>query len=112
MRESSEDARARRDRLIQLLAEPLRTAGFGVGLGGSVLTKGSSDKDLDLIVFPLNASDFSLDAARGTFLVAGMQLLWNRYEIARFWSDAGSSDTKHVEVWAYENRRVDVFFLS
>lgn len=126
MWESSEEAAARRDQqkqavllwtqaaaldFVASLIDVMRTAGFGVALGGSLL-RGDDKRDLDLVLFPLDATNFDLERARQVLRNKGMNPLWYRHEIARFWTLDGSSDDKHVEVWGWENHRVDVFFLK
>lgn len=126
MWESSEEAAARRDQqkqavllwtqaaaldFVASLIDVMRTAGFGVALGGSLL-RGDDKRDLDLVLFPLDATNFDLERARQVLRNKGMNPLWYRHEIARFWTLDGSIDDKHVEVWGWENHRVDVFFLK
>lgn len=97
--------------LIKELSPLLLEVGFDAGLLGSVLLRGESTHDLDLVVFPQDASCYDLQQARNAMGKAGMTILWHRHEIAGFWHKKRSGDTKHVEVWAHFLRRVDVFFL-
>ena len=97
--------------LIKDLQMPLKNAGFGIALAGSVLLEGESKNDLDLILFPQDTSSVNIEKARLVLQNGGMVPLWYRHEIAEFWFRAGSSDTKHVEVWAWNGHRVDIFFL-
>jgi hypothetical protein len=98
---------------LRPLEAPLRMSGFGLALGGSVLTKGKSDKDLDIVVFPLDSGLYDIRRARVCFHKAGMEQLWDHYDVLRFWhqGNPACTDDKHVEVWAWHNHRIDVFFL-
>lgn len=87
-----------------------------VALGGSVLMRGESRKDIDLIIYPHNASDESgWEVLEACLRAAGLSLFVSEYEVRAAWRDAGSTDTKHVSVWLTslheEGRRVDVFRL-
>lgn len=99
--------------LVAELTVPLKEAGYGVGVCGSVLVKGYSTHDLDLVVFPLNTSKLSVpgtsreDALRRV----GMALRHGQAVVQARWRKLGSTDEKHVEVWSYQGKRVDVFFL-
>jgi hypothetical protein len=98
-------------RAIQAAVEPL---GAHVGLLGSVLTKGSSEKDLDVLIYPANAStpptrESLHDALKGI----GMRLIGDEAWIKKRWAAAGGTDTKSVEFWIFRGgKRVDVFYLS
>jgi hypothetical protein len=86
--------------------------GFGIGLTGSVLKKKESSKDLDIIVFPLSSvTNNDLEELRNQFSKFGMVLSFTREQVTKFWRDAGSLDEKHVEVWMYNRKRIDVFYL-
>lgn len=97
--------------LIRLLSDDLRDAGFGVGIVGSVIVKGESDNDLDITVFPLKATQYVLGDAYDA-LSQHMTRQADFYQVIRTWHQKGSSDTKHVEIWVYKEKRVDVFFLK
>lgn len=102
-----EQARA----LIDELVEPLKVAGYGLALAGSVLHKGESKHDLDLIVFPLSSETTDLSPARKAFHACGLRLFVGREHVVETWRKQGSRDDKHVEIWERANRRVDIFFL-
>lgn len=89
----------------------LLSMGFHLGIAGSVALVGRSDNDLDLIVYPLNATRADVQDARDMLTTAGLKCLMNHHRVARAWRERGSTDTKHVEVWSYRGKRVDVFFL-
>lgn len=97
-------------RLIQAAVQPL---GFHVGLAGSVLTKGASSKDLDVIVYPHNRTSRPPVAAIHEALNGiGVVLTWDREFINKIRVEKGSTDTKHVEAFLYQGKRIDVFFLD
>jgi len=98
---------------IGRLLPHLEEAGFTVALTGSLLLGKESKKDLDLIVFPINASNFNNGLAHLAFEKIGMRVKATRGQVARTWESVGSFDTKHVEVWWTEDkRRIDVFYLK
>jgi hypothetical protein len=98
------------------LFEPLKAVNAHAGIAGSVASRGTSTKDLDLVVFPWDASKpFDVESIRRVF-VNEMQwtLVMTKDEVHAIWREKGSSDTKHVEVWQTKtlHRRIDVFFLQ
>jgi hypothetical protein len=98
--------------LIQVISPGLMSQGFAVGLTGSVLTKGSSQHDLDIIIYPMRSTIRThWEEARLALMGAGFSCLIPADEVRRAWSRKGSDDQKNVEVWLFNKRRVDVFFL-
>lgn len=92
-------------------------AGWHCALAGSVLHRGSSTHDLDLVVFPhereTGVSDRQLrklaDALRGLRMTRKRTVR----QIHRYWRTKGSHDCKHVETWQTPNgRRIDLLVLS
>lgn len=100
--------------LCASLAEPLKELGVGIGLTGSVLHKGASPKDLDLILYPYNASlPVDWDKVREYLKSQGWKVFLTHEQIRKVWEEKKSTDTKHVEVWwSPDMRRVDVFLLK
>ena len=101
-------------RFVRILSEDLEHMGLGIGIVGSVLLKGYSDNDLDLVVFPHDTTkpDFKY-VLRIVLEGAGMHLAYNVERTHAAWRKLGSNDTKHVEVWkTREGKRVDLFVLS
>ena len=87
-------------------------AGFDLALAGSVLKKGESSNDLDLICFPLNASEVSRARLFNALMHCGLKRKWEPWEVQKFWCQQHSNDLKSVEVWfTEENQRVDFFLL-
>jgi hypothetical protein len=96
-------------------AEPSFTqAGYAVGLTGSVLLKGLSHKDLDLLFYPLDAGEVSKKALEKVLAEGlGWKRVFEHHQVARLWLRFGSRDTKYVETWQDQlKRRIDVFYLT
>jgi hypothetical protein len=92
---------------IKLLYEFIRPLGFGVALTGGVLMKSHSKKDLDLIIYPLKkiSSDYNkLLESLPTFGLTFVRLPNNNLGF--------QDDGKNVQIWKYNNKRIDLFFLS
>jgi hypothetical protein len=73
-------------------------------LGGSVMYKGASDKDLDIFVYP---HDTGLPFKRGA-IIDGL----NKIGFTHKYENKSPYITKDVEIFEYQGRRVDVFFLK
>jgi hypothetical protein len=107
-----------RDEAVELLTrlwDHLAPAGFHVALTGSVLTKGFSKKDLDVIVYPRQTfTSYELEANLLSNLLKsfGMIKIFDRDFIIARWREKGSEDTKWVEVYKHEGKRIDVFLLK
>ena len=97
--------------LVRLLAAKLQPR-YYPGLTGSVLFKGQSDNDLDIIIFPGSSVDQDKDFVTGVLTQMGLRRLHPKDVVHAKWRQGGSKDEKHVEVWAYEGKKVDVFFLA
>lgn len=101
--------------LVRDIGRDVELAGYGLALMGSVLARGYSYNDLDLVAFPLRAPDTA--ASRGELRAALEVRGWHRKHSASVvhaaWARRGSSDTKYVEVWLdARGRRVDLFLLT
>jgi hypothetical protein len=95
---------------IKDLRTALLDVGYCVGLTGSVLYKLSSEKDLDVIIYPHGT--LPKGNLEGALRLAGMKRTMTKDEVQRMWlRDYGSTDTKHVEIWEVAGKRVDLFFL-
>lgn len=87
-------------------AEPIAIAqGFHVALGGSVLIRGSSEKDLDIFVYPHKTVD-------GIALICVMDAL-REIGVSEFQRADHSSygDEKSVYWTQFEGKRIDWFFV-
>lgn len=85
---------------------------YYLALAGSVLLKGSSTKDLDLIVFPASTQDQDKAFVEVKLKEAGLVKLRDVESMHEGWRRKGSDDTKHVEVWEYQGKRVDFLYLA
>lgn len=97
---------------FRALWEALMPVGFYVGLTGGVLVKGQSSHDLDIIIYPASSKTHDHAALLAALEKFGMKLKFDRDVVVRRWRKLGSDDEKHIEVWEYRGKRVDVFFLS
>jgi hypothetical protein len=98
---------------IKWLSPRMQAAGYEVGLAGSVLLLGSSFKDLDIILFPTNTTLAHSNYVRRALLGAGLKLKMGEQEVKSMWYlKHRSRDKKKVEIWSYQDKRVDIFFLK
>lgn len=81
---------------------------YHVALGGGVLMKGYSDKDVDIWVYPHSLSDYSLSEMKELLYSFGMSIKVDKETVHTYWKKAGSTDFKHVEIWIYKGKRVDL----
>lgn len=79
---------------------------------GSVLFKGHSDNDLDIIIYPHTTMHVNLIEVRRLLRKAGLFRRVDRATVVEHWRKAGSDDDKWVEVWDYLGKRVDIFMLK
>ncbi len=99
--------------LIRQLHPSVQQAGYYLGLTGSVLFKGQSEKDLDIIAYPKSKPDGNPEALRTALREQGLYIWLDSDFIRERWREKGSNDTKHVEAWKTENgKRIDLFILS
>jgi len=98
--------------LCRKLHKLLLPIGYSVALTGSVLFKGKSHKDLDLVVFPCSTANTNESLLRHTLMNFGIRPWIPMEEVHAAWRKKGSDDTKHVEVWRFGIRRIDLFFLK
>lgn len=103
---------------VRYIREELLKVGWAVALGGSVLYAGESNKDIDLVLFPLGTEDGMhaskpIADVRACLEAWGLTMRASEETVKRQWlEEFGSRDTKHVEIWEFGGRRVDLFFLS
>jgi tRNA nucleotidyltransferase (CCA-adding enzyme) len=79
---------------------------YHVALGGSVLHRGSSTKDLDIFIYPHKSDQLDREYLNNSLKEFGFVDAQDRTEI--------HSDYNHKEVikYSYNGKRVDIFFLS
>jgi hypothetical protein len=91
----------------------VRAVGYDLALAGSVLHSGESEKDLDVVLFPLTTVKQDQGALRGVLIDCGLIRRAAKDQVQKHWRAAGSLDDKHVEVWCDDvDRRIDFFFLK
>lgn len=99
--------------LVRRLEPLLASVGWHCGLAGGTLHKGSSAKDVDVIVFPRDSTRANKTRMRNALRAAGLRPWRRRDAVQRYWRKIGSTDEKWVEIWlAPWKGRVDVLVLS
>jgi hypothetical protein len=96
-------------RRLEPFVEP---AGYHVGLLGSVLLKGDSEKDLDVLLYPHDMAQQDHARLQQALLAADLCPLLSVANIHDIWRRKGSNDTKRVESWLFGRKRVDLFLLT
>lgn len=98
------------------LEHALARVGWHAGLAGGVLRAGKSNHDLDVIVFPhcrwKGSPRPNLGALHATLRALGWVQTHTRERMRAGWQIKGSRDTKWVEAWSVEGKRVDILVLS
>lgn len=89
------------------LHEFLYPLGFDVALTGSILLKGVSEKDIDIIVYPLKKISSNYQEMLDNLPKFGLRFVRLPNHNLGY-----QDDGKNVQVWEYDNKRVDLFFLS
>lgn len=90
-------------KFIRTLEEKVKPYGFHCGLTGSVLYKGYSEKDLDIIIYPHTAPAFADALIANVFPTA---CLCNSY------NDKQRDNKTVYKMLVDGTQRVDLFFLS
>lgn len=94
--------------LVRSLHLPLSKIGWALGIAGGVLWRGHSAHDLDLVLVPYVKQESDLTAVSTLLWDLGWQRTHDVKQMHASWRSRGLSDTKHVEVWTYLGRRVDI----
>lgn len=92
--------------IARLIEKAIIPAGYHCALGGSVLHRGESSKDLDIFIYPHNGKRLNPALVRQKLLIAGFNLE------KEFSTSANSHDSKTIEVWSYCGQRIDIFFVQ
>lgn len=99
--------------LVNDLQRDVNKVHWNVVLGGSVLYKGKSDKDLDLVFFPFDTSLAKVSRLQDKLEEQGWTRTHNVEQMWAHWRHKGSNDRKHVEIYRTEDgKRIDVFILA
>jgi hypothetical protein len=80
---------------------------YHVALGGSVLHKGFSNKDLDIIIYPHKTTHQGINWMKSALRQFGLVEISDRGAV-----HSGYGDDKDVIQYEYQNKRVDIFFLE
>ena len=96
---------------LNTIRGPIHNAGFDLGITGSVLFSGTSNNDLDIIIYPLDASKYNLQDLYSVLNGLNMHQEKSYKDILDTWYKKGSFDIKHVEKWSYDGKHIDLFFL-
>ena len=86
--------------------------GWHFGLTGSVLYKGESQKDLDLVFYPRTRGEAKLKDLHLALEVAGLRQSKSALVRLDYWKRSGLKDTKHVESWTMNGKRIDVIITE
>lgn len=99
---------------VRGLADYFRPHKIAVALTGSVLEKGRSEKDIDIILYPYDTSKaLPFTHVQAMLRTRGLTPRYDVGVVRERWRKLGSGDMKHVEVWRTSSgRRVDVFFFG
>lgn len=99
--------------LARELWSPLMDRGWHVGITGSVMYRGSSSKDLDLIAYPRCTTTSKRARLTAYLRSIGWRLRSPASVTREVWRERGGTDEKHVEVWQTpDGRRVDVMVME
>ena len=97
--------------LARRLTRTLRPIGYHVGMTGSVLLRGRSANDLDLVIYPASTARMDRRALFKTLSTTG-RMLYDRETTRAAWRKQDAEDEKDVEVWEFDGKKVDLFYLS
>lgn len=90
------------------ILQPLALAnGYSLGLTGSCLFHGESDKDIDIIVYPYKTGQEDRAGLDEALIKEG----FNKERVCDH-SNPRYFDNKHVEEWSHKFQRIDFLFLS
>lgn len=99
--------------LIVTLEQALAPIGYHIALAGSVLVRGQSPHDLDVLIFPHDSTIQNKDAVRRALGNIGWARTHSSAQMLEHWRSKGSQDCKFVEVWRDNcNRRIDIIYVS
>lgn len=90
------------------LEDLLVPLGYHVALGGGVLHKGFSRKDLDLFIYPHDAGNG--EAAPLEPVILALEDFGIEFQAAL--QDYSPKPTKDIHICSYGGRRLDLFFVS
>lgn len=80
-------------------------------LGGSVLHKGWSSKDLDIMIYPHDTGNYDRDKIFDCLVANGFSKDEEWSQAYRGMNSGGEDTEFRVEVFYHQKKRVDIFFL-
>lgn len=86
--------------------------GFHVGMRGGVLFAGSSAHDLDIVIYPHDSTVCRVDDLYRVLCRAGLERQKTVAQVHEGWRLYGSRDEKHVEIWTFGDRVIDIFYAG
>ena len=89
------------------LHDHLLPLGYDVGLAGGCLLRGKSDKDIDVIIYPLKRLFSNFELMKQSLPNFGLKFIGLPNNNIGYIDDG-----KCVEIWEYDGKRVDLLFLS
>lgn len=100
--------------ILRNLEKNLKPLKYTSTLGGGVLFKGFSTKDLDIFIAPYNKTDVNHDSLIKILEGLGFIRKKTKEEVHKGFEYAGDSEKihKHVEIWDFNGKRVDFFFVE
>ena len=98
--------------LIRTLQSRIGSIGYGIALAGSVLMKGESSTDVDIILFPYDTSRQDYESLKEAMTDHGLHQVFDQASSRRYRERHNHRDRKHTEIWKFGSKRVDIFFLS
>jgi len=97
---------------VRALWEVVQKRGYHAALTGSVLTKGCSSNDLDIILYPHSTKEQNYEGLVAALKDFGMVQKLGVAGVHKAWVKLGSNDEKHVEIWTWQGKKVDLLFLK
>lgn len=92
--------------LCRAIEKEIIPAGYHCALGGGVLMRGESGKDLDIFIYPHNGKKLNPALVRPKLALVGC-----KSEFAPGHSE-NPFDSKTIELWSYKNKWIDFFFVQ
>jgi hypothetical protein len=89
------------------LHKHLELFGYGVGITGGTLWRGTSDKDIDVIIYPYKRISGDFDTMYKSLPDFGLKFTGLPNNNIGY-----TDDGKRVEIWDFQGKRIDLFFLS
>jgi len=92
--------------IAKKVEEAIIPVGYHCALGGSVLHRGTSEKDVDIFIYPHCGRNLRPEDLRAALKSAGFK------PVFKWGMTENSTDTKEIECWDYNDVRIDFFFVK